>query len=122
MVGRPGRVEELVGRFRGLVVAIARSFRLAPDDADVLQQTWLQLFESIDRVREPERVGGVDRHDGPARVPADVGHHPPRARNRGVDRGDGTGTFPALEEELISTQERTAVRVAVRRCRIGIVG
>lgn len=47
--------EELVARFRRLVAVITRSFRLGTDDAaDVTPTTWLRLFESIDRVREPD--------------------------------------------------------------------
>lgn len=49
--------EELVARFRRLVAVITRSFRLGTDDAaDVTQTTWLRLFESIDRVREPDSL------------------------------------------------------------------
>lgn len=48
----------LVERFAGLVWSVARSFRL--DDAsaaDVVQETWLRLAGSLDRIRDPERVG-----------------------------------------------------------------
>lgn len=108
--------EELVGRFRGLVVAITRSFRLAPDDAaDVVQQTWLRLFESIDRVRDPERLAAwiattarreclrLLRVAGREDMTGDVDRH-----------RDRTGTFPAPDQELISAQERSALWTAVR--------
>lgn len=50
--------DELVRRVRGLIDAITRSFRMTTDDAaDVAQTTWLRLLESIDRVREPDRLG-----------------------------------------------------------------
>ncbi len=49
----------LVDRFRRRIHAVARAHRLAYDDAeDVEQITWLRLFEHIDRVREPEHLGG----------------------------------------------------------------
>jgi RNA polymerase sigma factor (sigma-70 family) len=48
----------LVGRYSGLVWAVARGHRLQGDDAaDVFQTTWLRLVEQLPRIREPERVG-----------------------------------------------------------------
>lgn len=50
--------EALVGRYAGLVWAIARSHRLsAGEAADVSQTTWLQLVENLGRLRDPSRVG-----------------------------------------------------------------
>lgn len=49
----------LVRRFRGLLASIARSYRLANSDVeDVVQTTWLRLYESIDRLRQPESLPG----------------------------------------------------------------
>jgi RNA polymerase sigma factor (sigma-70 family) len=48
----------LVAQYTGLVWSVARSFRL--DDAsaaDVVQETWLRLATSLDRLRDPDRVG-----------------------------------------------------------------
>ena len=107
--------EALVGRFRGLVVAVTRSFRLAPEDAaDAVQQTWLRLFESIDRVREPERLAAwiattarreclrLLRVGGREDPTDDIERH-----------RDPTGRFPDPGQELISAQERSTVRAAV---------
>ncbi len=48
----------LVREFSGLVRAVARSHRLSDADAgDVAQATWLRLFEHLDRLNEPSRVG-----------------------------------------------------------------
>ncbi len=50
---------ELVARFEKLVWAVARGHRLSTDDAaEVAQTTWLRLAEHIDRLQDPERVGG----------------------------------------------------------------
>ena len=50
---------DLVDRFSSLVWATARAHRLSRDDAaDVAQTTWLRLVEHLDRIREPERLGG----------------------------------------------------------------
>lgn len=106
--------EELVSRFRGLVAAVTRSFRLAPDDAaDVVQQTWLRLLESIDRVREPERLAAwiaTTARRECLRLLRTAG------RELVSDQVDGpdTGVFPAPWQGLIDAQERTAVWDAVR--------
>ena len=49
----------IVDRFTGLVWATARAHRLPPSDAaDVAQTTWLRLVENLDRIKDPERLGG----------------------------------------------------------------
>jgi RNA polymerase sigma factor (sigma-70 family) len=51
--------EAIVDRFSGLVWSIARAHRLGPGDAaDVAQTTWLRLVENLDRIKDPERLGG----------------------------------------------------------------
>lgn len=50
---------EIVQRYRGLVAAVVRSFRLQDADAhDAEQRTWLRLVEHRAAVRDPERLGG----------------------------------------------------------------
>jgi RNA polymerase sigma factor (sigma-70 family) len=49
----------IVERFGGLVWATVRAHRLnAVDGAEVVQTTWLRLVEHLDRIRDPERLGG----------------------------------------------------------------
>jgi RNA polymerase sigma factor (sigma-70 family) len=56
--GDPCAWEELVHEFSGMVRAVARSHRLSDADVgDVAQVTWLRLFEHLDRITEPARVG-----------------------------------------------------------------
>ncbi|HSK26533.1 MAG TPA: sigma-70 family RNA polymerase sigma factor [Jiangellales bacterium] len=51
--------DELVERYSGLVWAVARGHRMGHADAsDVFQTTWLRLVEHLDRLREPEHLGG----------------------------------------------------------------
>jgi RNA polymerase sigma factor (sigma-70 family) len=51
--------ETLIERFGGLVIAIARRCRLSDADvAEVSQTTWLRLVENLDRIEQPERLGG----------------------------------------------------------------
>jgi RNA polymerase sigma factor (sigma-70 family) len=50
--------ERLVGQFARLIWSITSEFKLAESDAaDVAQTTWLRLFEHIDRIEYPDRVG-----------------------------------------------------------------
>src|ERR1700675_2359018 len=49
----------IVDRFQGLVWATSRAHRLShADAADVAQTTWLRVVEHLDRIREPEALGG----------------------------------------------------------------
>jgi RNA polymerase sigma factor (sigma-70 family) len=51
--------DALVARFRDLVRAVTRSYRLQDADAsDAEQRTWLRLVEHRGTVRDPERLGG----------------------------------------------------------------
>jgi RNA polymerase sigma factor (sigma-70 family) len=51
--------ERLYDRFSPMLRGIARSYRLSPSDVDdVLQNSWLRLFDHIDRIREPTAVAG----------------------------------------------------------------
>jgi RNA polymerase sigma factor (sigma-70 family) len=57
--GKSEAWEILVERFGGLVAAVARRCRLSEADvAEVGQTTWLRLVENIDRIEQPERLGG----------------------------------------------------------------
>ncbi len=51
--------KNLTDRFSGMIMGIARSCRLnEADTAEVHQTTWLRLVENIDRIEQPERIGG----------------------------------------------------------------
>ncbi len=57
--GEQGAWNAIVERFGGLIWATVRAHRLsAADSAEVVQTTWLRLVEHLDRIREPERLGG----------------------------------------------------------------
>ncbi|MFF4779256.1 RNA polymerase sigma factor [Microtetraspora fusca] len=50
--------EELVTRFDGRMWAVARACGLGPADAaDAVQGAWLRMVESLDGIRDPERIG-----------------------------------------------------------------
>jgi len=51
--------QELLSRFSGLIASVGWRYGLSSADVSELQQTtWLRLVENIDRIRQPERVGG----------------------------------------------------------------
>ena len=51
--------DEITNRFTNLLWAVARSYRLSPDDAaDVVQNTWLRLLENLRRIDHPEALPG----------------------------------------------------------------
>jgi RNA polymerase sigma factor (sigma-70 family) len=51
--------EAMVARYGPRIVRIARAHRLNDADAaDVAQTVWLQLLRHIDRIRDPQRIGG----------------------------------------------------------------
>jgi RNA polymerase sigma factor (sigma-70 family) len=51
--------KNLTDRFGRMILGIARSYRLnEADAADVHQTTWLRLVENIDRIEQPQRIGG----------------------------------------------------------------
>src|ERR1700754_2191082 len=49
---------DLVERFRGRVIRVARAHGLDPYQADdVAQETWLRLYRNLDTVRDPFSLG-----------------------------------------------------------------
>jgi RNA polymerase sigma factor (sigma-70 family) len=51
--------DAIVERFAPMVWAVARGLGLsAADAADVSQTTWMRLVQHLDRIEQPERVGG----------------------------------------------------------------
>ncbi|MBP2706579.1 sigma-70 family RNA polymerase sigma factor [Microbispora sp. RL4-1S] len=50
--------EDLVARFEGRMWAVARALGLSSSDAaDAVQGAWLRLVESLDSIRDPDRIG-----------------------------------------------------------------
>lgn len=49
----------LVAQFDRMLRSVARSYRLSPQDVDdVVQATWVKLYEHLDRVRDTSAVAG----------------------------------------------------------------
>jgi RNA polymerase sigma factor (sigma-70 family) len=105
----------LITRFRGLPAAIAHGFRLTGWEAeDVEQTTWLRLFESIDRLRNPERLPGwlatTARRECLQLLRSAAREAPTEDL---VTRPDDTCRFPAPGDDLIAAEARTVVTSAV---------
>lgn len=111
----------LVERYSGLVWSVARSHRLgASDAADVFQTTWLRLVEHIDRIREPQHLGGW--------LSATARHECLRLLRTGVreqaveDIGEraeadpsSDGPIASPEAVLLASERRAEVVVAFRK-------
>ncbi|MGQ9926786.1 MAG: RNA polymerase sigma factor [Chloroflexaceae bacterium] len=56
--GSPAAWEQLIRRYQRLIYAIPRRAGLQDDlAAEVFQRVWLTLFEHLDRIEQPERLG-----------------------------------------------------------------
>jgi RNA polymerase sigma factor (sigma-70 family) len=113
--GNQAAWEKIVDRFAGLVWAIARAHRLSPSEAaDVAQTTWLRLVENLDRIHDPERLGGwlatTARRESLRHI---------RLRTRELPTGEDalfeTASEDSAAERLITRERNTALRRAFAR-------
>lgn len=109
--------ERLVEQYGRLVWAMTRDFKLVESDAaDVVQATWLRLFEHIDRLEYPARVGSwlatTARHECLRQL---------AARKKIVlvqDDATITGVVahePEVDERLLADERAQSVREALTR-------
>lgn len=57
--GESAAWDDLINRFSGMVLSVARGHGLNPTDAaDVSQTVWLRLLEHLTRIEDPDRVAG----------------------------------------------------------------
>jgi RNA polymerase sigma factor (sigma-70 family) len=105
----------LVGRYVALLWHIAFRHGLSEwDAADVVQTTWLRLFENIEEVREPARVGSWLSTTAQRESLRHVAHQ------RRVVPSDDESTFdeqdrlqPPLDEALIVREQAERAQAAV---------
>jgi RNA polymerase sigma factor (sigma-70 family) len=115
--------DEIVERYSGLVWAVARGHRMAhADAADVYQTTWLRLVEHLDRVREPDHLGGwlsqTARHECLRLLRLRGRELPDEDVALGRDPGNhdhGEPTAPGPEAAMLAHEERAAVVAAFVR-------
>jgi RNA polymerase sigma factor (sigma-70 family) len=107
--------ERLVDQYARIIWAVTRDFRLTESDAaDVAQVTWLRLYEHIDRLEYPARVGSwlavTARRECLRHV---------AARKRIVlvhdddDLHDVAAHGPEVDERLLAHERAQAVREAL---------
>lgn len=100
---------ELIREFSGLVRAIARTHRLSDADiSDVAQATWLRLFEHLDRIAEPARLGAwlaTTARRECLRTLRGAQRHTPL----GEDLPEGEATDPPAGDALIEAERDEAL-------------
>jgi RNA polymerase sigma factor (sigma-70 family) len=115
--GQPGAWDRLVARFTPLIASIARRHRLAEHDAaDVAQATWLRLLDNVDRLVEPEAVGGwlatTARRESLRVI---------RSRARAAMLGGGLleapSAEPSMDDRLQEAERSRALRSCLSRLR-----
>jgi RNA polymerase sigma factor (sigma-70 family) len=115
--------EELVDRFGGMIIAIARSCRLGDSDVwEVHQTTWLRLVENIGRIEQPERIGAWLATTA-KRESLRLAH----SRDRLLFIGDGFAllpddTLPSADAGPIAAEQAALLRKAIAelplRCQV----
>jgi RNA polymerase sigma factor (sigma-70 family) len=107
---------QLVGRFSGLVWAVARGHGLTGADAeDVCQVTWFRFAEHINRIKEPDRAGAwlatTARHEALKVI---------RGAQRVAPIPDLEGFVPGVDDRspehaVVEAEERIAEMERLRR-------
>jgi RNA polymerase sigma factor (sigma-70 family) len=109
--------ECLVDQFARLIWSITADFKLVESDAaDVAQTTWLRLFEHIDRIEYPDRVGSwlaaTARNECLRSLAA-------RKRvvlsDDDIELGSAVAHGPEIDERLLADERAQTVRDALSR-------
>jgi RNA polymerase sigma factor (sigma-70 family) len=103
----------LVRRLNPMLRGVARRYGLSPSQVDdVVQETWMRLFEHVGRLREPEAVGGwlvvTTRREALRQLQTRVKEHLSDDRDLG-DSVDGSEP----EGELVASERREALTHAM---------
>src|SRR6516165_8678289 len=102
---------ELVRRFAHPVMAMIRSYRLTPADAeDVYQTVWLKLVENLDSLRDPEALPGWLRS---TTMHECIRQLERRRRTVPVDPQAGEAMQPSADD-IEAAAMRAELRVALR--------
>lgn len=109
--------EQLVDRYGGLVWRVTRDFRLAQSDrADVSQTTWLRLFEHIDRLDDPSRVGAWLATTARRECLRLIAFRKRVVLAHEDDAFEaGEAYQPAADEDLLAAERADDVRTAIRK-------
>ncbi|WP_210440881.1 RNA polymerase sigma factor [Nocardioides xinjiangensis] len=107
--------EQLVERYVGLVWRVTRGFNLAESDrADVTQTTWLRLYEHIDRLDDPSRVGAWLTTTARRECLRQVAFRKKVVLTHGGDVFEAKeAPQPAVDEQLLAGERVRDVRAAI---------
>jgi RNA polymerase sigma factor (sigma-70 family) len=103
----------LVDRFDRMLRSVARSYRLAPQDVDdVVQATWVKLYEHIDRIRDSAAIAGwlatTVRRESLRTLQSNVREHLPEEPELGADQQPR-----GPEARLLEREQRCVLRRAL---------
>ena len=107
--------DDLVARFGGRVWAVCRAYNLSRADADdVFQVVWMRLVNSLDAIREPDRLGAwlatTARHEC-LRLLRKAGRQVPVGDEAALDRPDDD--TPGPDAGLLRTERAAALWTAL---------
>ena len=111
--------EALVEEFSPLVRSVLRRYRLSEwDIADVSQNVWFSLFAHLPRIREPAALPGwivTTTRNAALRALSAAQRTEPMEPERFARYGEAAHT--EIEAEIISLEQRRAVRAGIRELR-----
>jgi RNA polymerase sigma factor (sigma-70 family) len=106
---------QLVVCFDAMLRCIARSYRLAPADADdAMQATWLKLFETIHRLREPAAISGWLSTTMRRTALRSIQSHVREVLTDDLELGDGAAE-DRPEQALLARERREILGAAIAR-------
>jgi RNA polymerase sigma factor (sigma-70 family) len=108
--------EELVGRYDGMLHAIARSYGLDPTvRGDVVQTTWLRLIEHLDTLRDPGAIGGWLATTARRQCRLVIQNRQRECPSALADGLDAPDCDRSPEDEAVARDQDARVRAAFRR-------
>ena len=107
--------EALVARFTPTIRAVARSYRLNTADVeDIVQTTWAKAFAHLNRIRQPEALGGWLRVTAGREALHTAQHRQREIVDDEPDQADLTdNTTP--EEALLAAEQHEFVHAAIEQ-------
>ncbi|REJ75508.1 MAG: sigma-70 family RNA polymerase sigma factor [Acidobacteria bacterium] len=113
--------EELVDRYQRLVFAIPRRAGLPESEAaDILQETFLTLFQKLDELEKPGKIRSwlvtTAKFKTWGVVRSEKGHHAPATEQEmELEMASLEDGSPLVEEALVTLEEQHLVRTALKK-------
>jgi len=108
-LGERAAWDRLVERFAPMMWSVARSYRLKTADCeDVIQATWIRIYNSLEKIHSPERLGGwiatATAREALKHLQAQR-RHVPVGDGTSLDRPDDTAVLP---EDVVVSRDSDA--------------